>query len=75
MSIKHLSHHQDIALALCIERFGVCPFGCGKDGAPNCHANVTGWAGQQCEPGRLTQARADEHYRQQRVNRTHRFTP
>lgn len=50
------SIHQDLALALCIEKFGACPFGCVKNGAPNCDANVRGLVEgrQPCEPGRLT---------------------
>lgn len=67
---RTFSHHQDIALALCIERFGTCPFGCGKDGAPNCHVNVTGFDRRQCIPGRLTQAEADDYERERR--RTYR---
>ena len=48
------SLHQDLALALCRAEYGVCPFACGKDGAPNCHANVVGYGGVQCEPGART---------------------
>jgi hypothetical protein len=52
MPPKHFSRHQDIALTICIRDHGTCPFGCGKDGAPNCHANVTGYGDRQCAPGR-----------------------
>jgi len=55
------SIHQDLALALCIAKFGTCPYGCAKDGAPNCdaHARNIGLAeGAQCEPGKQTYSRA-----------------
>lgn len=65
--MKGYSHHQDVALALCRKKYGTCPFGCTKDGAPNCHANVTGILDRQCEPGKLTeaQAQADERKSQE----------
>jgi hypothetical protein len=55
------SHHQKIALDLCIEKYGICPYGCAKDGAPNCAANVAGYNGRQCEPGKRTQQAARAH--------------
>jgi hypothetical protein len=63
---KYYSFHQDFALALCREKYGTCPRGCAKDGAPNCNANVMGlefygYAPWQCEPGKLTAERAREH--------------
>ena len=49
------SAHHDRALSLCRQAFGLCPFGCAKDGAPNCDAHVRGIANvPQCEPGRVT---------------------
>ena len=60
MEIKTGSIHQDLALALCQREYGACPFGCGKDGAPNCHANVVGYGGVQCEPGRRTAQEASQ---------------
>jgi hypothetical protein len=54
---KFFSWHQDVALELCIKEYGHCPFGCNKDGAPNCDANVRSIglvAPRQCEPGRRT---------------------
>lgn len=37
----------DAALNLCVARFSTCPFGCAKDGAPNCayHVQLV-----ECEP-------------------------
>ena len=61
MSKYGFSIHQDLALALCIEKYGTCPYGCVKDGAPNCDAHVRniGLAeGAQCEPGKLTASAA-----------------
>lgn len=52
----HLSFYQDEALALCVEAYGVCPFGCVKDGAPNCNYNVRELL---CEPARVTYLGAD----------------
>lgn len=40
---------EEQALTLCIAEYGTCPFGCAKDGAPNCGVHVR--AGE-CEPGR-----------------------
>ncbi len=59
------SFHQDRALDLCKAQFGPCPFGCAKDGAPNCDTNVRGasvpgYPARQCEPGRLTQIAKDD---------------
>ena len=53
------SVHQKIALTICIRDYGSCPFGCGKDGDPNCFANVTGYDGIQCEPGRRAEEATD----------------
>jgi hypothetical protein len=53
------SKRHDRALELCRSQYGTCPFGCGKDGAPNCYAHVVGSSGGenygQCEPGRVTE--------------------
>ena len=35
------SSHHDAALTWCIENRGQCPFGCDKEGAPNCAYNVS----------------------------------
>ena len=35
----HTPRH-DAALALCIAHYATCPFGCAKDGAPNCAWHV-----------------------------------
>lgn len=35
------SARHDRALRQCIAKHGTCPFGCVKDGAPNCFANVS----------------------------------
>lgn len=43
------SFEHDQALDLCIAEYPACPFGCTKDGAPNCYANVME---RRCEPGR-----------------------
>lgn len=48
---RTFSWHQDLALAACQARHPVCPFGCVKDGAPNCDFNVRTL---DCEPGRET---------------------
>jgi hypothetical protein len=49
------SQRHDAALDACITSGKPCPFGCVKDGAPNCNAHVIGHYGiEQCEFGRLT---------------------
>lgn len=59
-SIYGFSAHHDRALTLCRQAFGVCQFGCAKDGAPNCDAHVRGIANvPQCEPGKATDHYAD----------------
>ncbi|MBK8113235.1 MAG: hypothetical protein IPK44_01300 [Candidatus Accumulibacter sp.] len=45
------SHRHDAALTLCIAEYGTCPFGCSKNGAPNCEWNV---AMNRCDPARET---------------------
>lgn len=45
-SLRH-----DRALDLCIAKFPSCPFGCAKNGAPNCDWNV---AANRCEPAKQT---------------------
>lgn len=51
------SAHHDRALSLCRQAFGLCPFGCAKDGAANCDAHVRGIANlPQCEAGRQTES-------------------
>jgi hypothetical protein len=60
------SHHQKIALDLCIKEYGICPYGCSKDGAPNCAANVGGTLGRQCEPGKRTRVEARRYAEAQR---------
>ncbi len=27
-------------IKICTEDYGTCPFGCGKDGGPNCRQNI-----------------------------------
>ncbi len=49
-SVQH-----DRALDLCIASYGTCPFGCGKNGAPNCYAIAVGIV-TQCEPGKRAAA-------------------
>lgn len=41
----------DRALDWCITHYGRCPFGCAKDGAPNCFHNV---ANNECQPAQMT---------------------
>ncbi len=37
----------------CNMQYGVCPFGCGKDGGPNCHQNIRDLGRhRQVKPGR-----------------------
>lgn len=45
------SFRHDAALNLCIAEYPTCPFGCSKDGAPNCEWNV---ASNRCEPAQRT---------------------
>ena len=33
----------------CNMQYGICPFGCGKDGGPNCHQNIKDLA---CPPAK-----------------------
>lgn len=44
------SARHDAVLDHCRASFGTCPFGCAKDGAPNCYRNSV--LEQRCEPGR-----------------------
>lgn len=53
-SVYGYSLHHDAALTLCQEKFRACPFGCVKDGAPNCAWHV---AQLDCEPARITEAK------------------
>lgn len=55
-----MSWHQDFALELCRSSMSTCPFGCTKDGAPNCHYHVIAL---ECEYSRQTQSQADEKWR------------
>ena len=50
-TIYGYTHHHDAALKLCQVMFGVCPFGCAKDGAPNCAWHV---GRLDCEPAKMT---------------------
>lgn len=43
------SLQHDRALDLCKSSYPTCPFGCAKDGAPNCAHNVHE---ARCEPGK-----------------------
>jgi hypothetical protein len=46
------------ALSLCRREYGTCPFGCAKDGAPNCATHILGTitgGRPECEPGRRVQ--------------------
>lgn len=45
------SHRHDAALTLCIAEYGTCPFGCAKDGAPNCVYHVQR---RECDPAKVT---------------------
>src|SRR3990172_7008619 len=49
------SQRHDAALDACITSGKPCPFGCVKNGAPNCYAHVVGHYGiEQCDFGGLT---------------------
>jgi len=61
--IYGFSFHHDLALKLCIAEYPTCPFGCGKDGAPNCANNVRQ---NRCEPAKRTHVEAIEIAREMR---------
>lgn len=45
----HIREQDEEVLDACIARYPRCPFGCAKDGAPNCGANIQNL---RCDPAR-----------------------
>ncbi len=56
--------HHEAALTLCQQDYHACPFGCTKDGAPNCAVNVSEL---RCEPARQTLEQARQKHQQMKM--------